>query len=66
MLAIAAHESQFSSGAGKQPTPLNAPEFLPAIEARDRLYGQKIRVEFGEAFRLLKPIALRDFSIFSK
>jgi bacillithiol biosynthesis deacetylase BshB1 len=65
MLAIAAHESQFSPGAGKQPTPLNAPEFLPAIEARDRVCGQKIRVEFGEAFRLLKPIALRDFSIFS-
>jgi len=65
MLAIAAHESQFLPGAGKQPTPLNAPEFLPAIEGRDRMYGQKIRVEFGEAFQLLKPIALSDLSIFS-
>ncbi len=64
MLAIAAHESQFLPGAGKQPTPLNAPEFLPAIEGRDRMYGQKIGIEFGEGFRLLKPIALSDLSIF--
>jgi bacillithiol biosynthesis deacetylase BshB1 len=63
MLAIAAHESQFAPGEGKQPTPLNAPEFLRAIEARDRLYGQKIRVEFGEAFRLARPIALKDLKI---
>ncbi len=65
MLAIAAHESQFLPGEGRKPTPLNAPEFLPAIQGRDRMYGQKIRAEFGEAFELLRPIVLSDLSIFS-
>jgi bacillithiol biosynthesis deacetylase BshB1 len=63
MLAIRAHESQFVAGGGREPTPLNASEFLPGVEARDRLYGRKIRAEYGEAFRLLNPIALKDFSI---
>jgi bacillithiol biosynthesis deacetylase BshB1 len=64
MLAIGAHQSQFVQGAGTKPTPLNAPEFLPALEARDRLHGRKIRVQYGEGFRLLNPIALSGLSIF--
>ena len=62
--AIRAHQSQFEPGSGRTPTPLNAPDFLAAVEARARLYGQKIRVAHGEPFRSLRPIALGDLSIF--
>ncbi len=64
LLAIRAHESQFALSPGRRATPLNAPEFLPAVEARDRLYGRKIGVAFGEAFRLPFPLALKDLSVF--
>lgn len=62
--AIRAHESQFSGGPGSKPTPLNAPDFLSAVEARSRLYGQKIRVSHGEPFRSLRPIKLENLAIF--
>lgn len=57
--AIGAHKSQF--GAGARNTPINSPNFLPAVEARGRTYGLKIGVPFGEGFRLLNPMALPDF-----
>jgi bacillithiol biosynthesis deacetylase BshB1 len=64
LLAIQAHVTQFAPAPGRRPTPLNAPEFLPAVEGRDRLYGRKIGVAYGEAFRLLYPLPLTDLSVF--
>lgn len=64
MRAIRAHESQFSAGPGRKDTVLNAPDFLDAIDGRDRACGLSIRVKYGEAFRLLKPLAATDFSLF--
>ena len=64
MDAIQAHETQFIPGGSRQPTPLNSPGFLASIEARGRLFGQKINAEFGEPFRLLGPLALGDFKVF--
>jgi len=63
MRAIVAHASQFVRGPGTKPTRLNDPGFLIAVEGRDRLYGQKIRTSFGEAFRSLGPLAISDLSI---
>jgi bacillithiol biosynthesis deacetylase BshB1 len=63
MLAIRAHTTQFATAPGRLPTPLNAPEFLPAVEGRDRIHGRKIGVAYGEAFRLLHPLALKDLSV---
>ncbi|MEE9270686.1 MAG: bacillithiol biosynthesis deacetylase BshB1 [Candidatus Krumholzibacteria bacterium] len=62
--AIRAHESQFVAGPGRKPTPLNAPDFLAVMEARSRVFGQKIRVPHGEPFRSPRPIALQDLAVF--
>lgn len=60
--AIEAHATQFKAGSGREATPLNTPEFLPAVEARARLHGQRIGVRFGEPYRLLQPLAATDLS----
>jgi bacillithiol biosynthesis deacetylase BshB1 len=64
--AIRAHESQFIAGDNRMPTTLNAPEFIPMIEARSRLYGHRIGVAHGEPLRSLRPLALtaRTLDIF--
>jgi bacillithiol biosynthesis deacetylase BshB1 len=62
MASIRAHASQVGGGDGKLATPLTDPRFLPLIEAQDRISGRRIGVTFGEAFELLAPIALSDFT----
>jgi bacillithiol biosynthesis deacetylase BshB1 len=62
--AIEAHETQFIADEGRNPTPLNSPEFLPFIEARCRMYGRAIGVRYGEPFELQGPLALADFGVF--
>jgi bacillithiol biosynthesis deacetylase BshB1 len=62
--AILAHASQFVPGEHREPTPLNAPEFIESLSARARLHGARIGVRFGEAFRTVKPIGLEGFGIF--
>lgn len=61
--AIEAHKSQFQTTGASKPTPLNSPDFLPAVEARSRTCGSKIGVRHGEGFRLLKPLALPGFKL---
>jgi bacillithiol biosynthesis deacetylase BshB1 len=63
MRAILAHETQFVMSEDRHPTPLNAPEFMQAIEARDRSHGRRIRVMFGEGFALHQPLAVTGLSI---
>ncbi len=60
--AIRAHQSQIGGDAGALATPLTDPRFLPVIESRDRLAGRRVGATFGEAFELLAPLALSDFT----
>jgi len=62
--AIDAHATQFGRSPGAAQTPLNAPDFLAAVEARDRVAGLRIGVRFGEAFQLVSPLGLSDLSVF--
>jgi bacillithiol biosynthesis deacetylase BshB1 len=57
--AILAHTSQV--GSSGLATPLTDPNFLSAVEARDRVAGRRIQATFGEAFELVAPIALGGF-----
>jgi len=65
MDAIRAHESQFTARAGSLPTPLNAPDFLSVVEARDRTHGYLVGAQFGEAFETLSPVPLADLGVFT-
>ena len=62
--AIDAHATQFGRAPGAAETPLNAPDFLSAVESRDRVAGLRIGVRFGEAFQLMAPLGLSDLTIF--
>jgi bacillithiol biosynthesis deacetylase BshB1 len=64
MDAIRAHRSQFRSQRGARETPLNRPGFLEVVEARALVNGHRIGVRYGEPFATLKPIGLRDLSVF--
>lgn len=63
MQAIKAHATQFSRLEGRKASPINDEEFLSFIEARSRLFGNSIGAAFGEPFRLMTPLAVRDISI---
>jgi len=63
MRAIEAHKSQFTPGKGRKPTRLNSPEFLPAVESRCRIYGLSIGAGYGEGFRSLRPMAVKDLTV---
>jgi bacillithiol biosynthesis deacetylase BshB1 len=60
--AIRAHASQLGARAGALATPLTDPRFLAVVDARDRLAGRKVGATFGEAFELVAPVALSDFT----
>ncbi|HXV15083.1 MAG TPA: bacillithiol biosynthesis deacetylase BshB1 [Candidatus Krumholzibacteria bacterium] len=62
LAAIRAHASQVGGGEGTLATPLTDPRFLSVIEARDRIAGRKVGATFGEAFELLAPLAVTDFT----
>jgi len=59
--ALAAYGSQFLRDAGDPlVTPISDPTFLPFVEARDRVYGRRIGVEFGEPFATRQPWDIQD------
>jgi bacillithiol biosynthesis deacetylase BshB1 len=60
MKAIRAHHTQFEIFEGAKETPLNRPGFLGAVEARAVASGYRIGVQYGEPFKLLRPIAIED------
>lgn len=60
MEAILAHRSQFVLDAGRTRTALNGGDFLELCEARARLVGAKIDVEYGEAFFPDRPPAVTN------
>lgn len=64
MQAIEAHKTQFVAEPTSKATPLNAPEFLPSVEARARMYGRRIGCEYGEPFRALDAIGISGLNLF--
>ncbi len=64
MRAVRAYESQFFLPGRDEPggggTTIGRPEFLDRIEARDRHWGAKIGVKYGEAFFVQEAIQVRD------
>ncbi len=58
--AIDCHASQFVRGVDDPPTPINAPDFRPWLEARAVAAGQLIGVRRGEALASAQPLPLRD------
>jgi bacillithiol biosynthesis deacetylase BshB1 len=62
--AILAHRSQFVLEAGRKPTALNSPEFLPFVESRSRIFGRMIGAAFGEPFQITQPLRLNDLAAF--
>lgn len=64
--AIRAHRTQFDRDKGAAATPINADEFLSAVEARDRVAGYRIRARAGEAFQLATPLPLGDLGVFGE
>lgn len=57
--AIRAHKSQLDPAAGPA-TYLTAPDFLPEVEARARVWGASIGVRFGEGYRASGPVKIAD------
>ncbi|HEU4930029.1 MAG TPA: bacillithiol biosynthesis deacetylase BshB1 [Candidatus Krumholzibacteria bacterium] len=60
--AIRAHATQVGTGKDLLPTALTDPRFFSVVEARDRVAGRRIGATFGEAFELLEPLGLTDFT----
>jgi bacillithiol biosynthesis deacetylase BshB1 len=44
-------------------TPLNRPEFLAAIEARAVTAGHRIGARYGEAFKTLRQVGIKDLTV---
>lgn len=64
MKAVRAYGSQFFSQgqaeSGNEETTIGRPEFLNRIESRDRHWGAKIGVKYGEPFLVREAIKLKD------
>jgi bacillithiol biosynthesis deacetylase BshB1 len=64
MKAIRAYGSQFfapdRTGPGPEETTIGRPEFLDRIESRDRHWGAKIGVKYGEAFLVQEALRVKD------
>lgn len=61
--AIAAHRTQFEASEGSVATPLNVPDFLSVVEARDSVHGRMIGVRWGEAYQSPRPVGLGDLGL---
>lgn len=70
MEAFAAYESQFLGKGGGQPTYINSGYFYDFITSRNKYYGLKINVEYGEPFfidsdiKIDNPVKFFDYIIF--
>ncbi|MBU9714619.1 bacillithiol biosynthesis deacetylase BshB1 [Evansella tamaricis] len=58
MEALACFKSQFQLGDNQVKTPLNT-GYLDQLKGRERLMGNEVGVEFGEAFRSDKPVLIQ-------
>ena len=70
MEAFAAYKSQFLGEVGCQPTYINSKYFYDFITSRNKYYGLKINVEYGEPFfiesdiKIDNPVKFFDYIIF--
>jgi bacillithiol biosynthesis deacetylase BshB1 len=64
MKAVRAYKSQFHSRDRAEPesdgTLIGRPDFLEGIETRDKSYGAKIGVKFGEPFLVREALKIKD------
>jgi bacillithiol biosynthesis deacetylase BshB1 len=61
LAAMRAHGSQLHDPRSREPlTTISSPDFLPAVEAGNRHYGDLIGVRFGEAYVVEGPLAIAD------
>lgn len=60
MEVFAAYKSQFQKAASSQPTYINSGYFYDFITSRNKYYGLKINVEYGEPFFIESDIKIDD------
>ena len=57
--ALRAYESQFVKGIGAVDTPL-VNGYIESVEAREKLFGKEVGVEYAEGFKSVKPLLIHD------
>jgi len=62
LASVRAHASQVGGGKGTLPTRLNDGGLFRSAEGRALVAGRRIGVTYGEAFQILAPIGLKNFS----
>jgi N-acetylglucosamine malate deacetylase 1 len=55
--ALRAYESQFIKGIGSIDTPL-VNGYIESVEARERLFGKEVGVQYAEGFKSVKPLLI--------
>ncbi|MBK9272221.1 MAG: bacillithiol biosynthesis deacetylase BshB1 [Saprospiraceae bacterium] len=61
--AIKAFNSQFYKEGSTEPeSPISSKDFLDFIKSRDKVMGRYIGVEYGEGFKVARPIGVRSFN----
>ena len=55
--SLEAYKSQFTKQAGSVDTPLTN-NYIPALEARERLFGKEVGVLYAEGFKVRAPLLL--------
>lgn len=55
--SLEAYKSQFTKQADSVDTPLTN-NYIPALEARERLYGKEVGTLYAEGFKVRAPILL--------
>lgn len=55
LTALQAYESQFVKALGTVDTPL-VNGYIDSVEARERLFGKEVGVQYAEGFKLIKPL----------
>ena len=64
LASVRAHATQVGGGQGRLATRLNDDTFWGAIEGRALVAGRRVGVTYGEAFQLVAPIRIENFSVF--
>jgi bacillithiol biosynthesis deacetylase BshB1 len=61
MEIIKVYGSQFHNPASPEPeTPISDKNFLHSVQAKDRVFGRLLNVEFAEAFNASRTVGVRD------
>lgn len=61
MAAVFAYKSQFYDPESKEPeTPISGEDFMEFIKAKARTYGRWVGVDYGEGFKVHRPVGIDD------